>query len=1530
MAKSASNDPNMLASGGGNATSAGVTMQASVAASISVQIIRGISLDPRLGLGAAKPVSIRLETEVPVDDILVETDKGGWVFVQAKNSLRNGATLTTELGKTCDEFARLWLIAQNGSRTHDWDRPLAGGKDAMLIAIGPTSSGTIKYDLQKALDAVRMQSTATLTAAQRTALTSFKKLLKDAFEVRDAPKDLDVDSVLKFIHVLDFDPAGALREVAESRLENALDLPETAPAAFRVIERECQNAMTARGRLDASRVRSALDAAGTPVKARNESLQETQIAIRDAQQELLAGQRDILRAFSGTPPESPIVTREAKSILRRVRQSRFAVGFDPAKETASLMDAVERGELAAASPAVRQSIYAWSARILAMTDLDGARKALAKAEEIGTSDETVIARAFLQAYSPGGDRAAALASLEALATPEALTASLMIVAHEEPPSVGLGWWQSTGLPLERLHPDGKFRILGLRLTADDWPGALSTANALTEGDFRETPALLFLAATANLGQAIHADFREILQLPLPQQLTDFPLQEDADAMGHRAKAIDLYQRAASEFAALGTAKAAAMASDRALWLELRNPATRAAALEELQKSMADDKVRLRRVPLAVAFGLKPKIEAIEHDIERAQTLTGGQSTEAVVARLVVALMRKGPEVADYIEAHREQLIKYYTPGYIDSLAIEILAKARRTEEARDKLAQSTETIADEGIVATLQSLIEEAEGADPVARRESEYAADPSAQSLINLVDELERARDFPRIAQYGERLFQELKTVASARSYVVALNEIDADDRTAEFAEANPEMVQASQDIKTAVSWAYYRLGRLSDAKAMLAELRAGRDVANDRFLSINIAIASGDWSALGTFVESEWEHRNEREPIELLRAGALAQRIGSGPRSKELIREAARRADGDPHVLAGAYEQASSAGWEDDADIHEWLATAIERSGEDGPIQRMDVRELLDSQPRWNERIDRTWDLLLAGEAPMFIAAQAARRTLLDLTLRLALQNLKQPDPRKRGLIFSFAGNRPIGRLPGKRIVLDITSLLTLGLTGLLRKALEWSASVRISHTTLSWLFEERAKLAFHQPSQVKRAREVKRLMDAGDLHRFEGSAPPPALEYEVGDDIARYLVAAKTLDPEDTLQKVVVRPYPLFRPGSLLEEQADIGGFEDHIAGCTDVIEALRAGGQLTELERMNALAFLRIHETPWPHNPRIQPGAILYIDDVALSHFQHLKLLPKLAQAEFKVFVSPSEADRADELMDYDEAGAEVHAALDEIQHAIRDGIAAGKVTLGRLVPVNDDEGNDEMHPSRLAIAETLNVDAYVVDDRFVNKFTTTNETSNATSIDLLVTMAEDGAIAPEQLTESMTVLRQSGALLVPHRDGEIESLLRAAPAVGGDLQETSELRAIRESVTRMRMTDVLQLPNEGEWIDTLTRQLIAALRAQWNETIPDDEARARSNWMLKLLDARGWAHRAATASMDAVERYRAQVLMLLIFPSGAPAARERYWKWLEDSALEEFKDEQPQSYAELLAAVRDVVDRQVARTLHEGGPDAQTP
>jgi hypothetical protein len=137
-------DRSLLATGGGNATASGVSFQASVAAFIAAQGLAEVPIDARLALGAAKPVALRFETEAPVDDILVSLDSGGWAFIQGKYRLTNSPSLTSELGKTCDEFARLWEAATSGSGSRGWDRPLTGGTDVMVIAVGPLTSGTIK------------------------------------------------------------------------------------------------------------------------------------------------------------------------------------------------------------------------------------------------------------------------------------------------------------------------------------------------------------------------------------------------------------------------------------------------------------------------------------------------------------------------------------------------------------------------------------------------------------------------------------------------------------------------------------------------------------------------------------------------------------------------------------------------------------------------------------------------------------------------------------------------------------------------------------------------------------------------------------------------------------------------------------------------------------------------------------------------------------------------------------------------------------------------------------------------------------------------------------------------------------------------------------------------------------------------------------------------------------------------------------------------------------------------------------------
>ncbi|WP_074066470.1 hypothetical protein [Rhizobium gallicum] len=1255
-----------------------------------------------------------------------------------------------------------------------------------------------------------------------------------------------------------------------------------------------------------------------------DSVQDVRSGVETAVGETLEGQRKVERALQRLTAENPVVTRDAERRLTRIRQIRFTVGFEAKIECDSLMKAVEDGELSSAGKQVRQSIFAWCSRILAVPDYLAAAAAFQKAKELGESEEVTIAEAFLQEYSPNADRAKALAILGKLRTPGAYSASLMISARDNPPAVALQWLDDAGLRVDQLDADGKFRVIGLQLDSHAWSSALETVKALTDSDLEAAPCLLLVSATVYLAHAIHEDMRPAVLAPLFEQLENLPLGEDAASMAYRAKALSHFEKAAAAFEELGANRAAAMAADQALWLSLRDPTSRGDALRTLEVSMRDPNIRLRRLPMALAFGLQLDMQAVEREVDAETALSGGKSHQAAIARFALAITRKPSEVPDYIHRHRDQLLEYYIADYIDAIAVEALSTAGRVEDARSKLSELVARGAEGHIVSTLTRIVDGAVGSDPVAVHEAEYAAQPNVPKLIALVDSLRSARDVEKLADYAGKLFESVKDVANAEVYTSALYEIGADEKIIELANQFPEIVEASNVLGTNLSWAYYRLGNLKDAKSLLDRLRGKRDSQNDRFLYMNIAIASGDWSSLNAFVESEWENRDGREAVELLRAGTLAQRVGASSRSQELIRAAAAKAGNDPNILVNCYSAATSAGWENEEAIHGWLATAIETSGDDGPVKSMDLQEMLDLQPGWNERMDRVWGMLLRGEAPMFLAAEVSNRTLLDLYLRPALRNLSEVDPRKRGVIFAFAGNRPIQQIAGRRIAVDVTALLTLTLVGQLRKVLDWCESVAISHTTLGWLFQERDRLAFHQPSQVRKAVEVKRLIDQGQLHKFEGAAPPPEIEQEVGDDIARYLVTARTVDTADPSQRIVIRPFPLPKAGSLLKETADVSGFENYLAGCSDVVQALKARGHLTGPEESNALSYLRLHEKPWPHAPKVQAGATLYLDDLAVDYFQHVGLLGRLSQAGFKVFVSGSEVERANELVGFDVAGDEARRIVEELQAALRDGIGSGRVELDRLSRTEEEAA--EVHPSRLMITRKSKGDVSVVDDRGVNRHSAMGETPIATSVDLLSTMANGGAISPDDLTQCVTKLRQAGLILVPCQPGEILKLLNAAPIVGGAVQETAELRAIRESLTRVRMTDALQLPAEAAWIDDFTRELLNALRGQWSDEISDSDARARSNWVIDLLDPRGWSHRSASTGAGGAERYSAMVTMLLMHTSATPAAKDRYWEWLEEAMIEEFKHEQPALYMQLVASVCTLINNAVDTPAVRGADD----
>ena len=159
--------------------------------------------------------------------------------------------------------------------------------------------------------------------------------------------------------------------------------------------------------------------------------------------------------------------------------------------------------------------------------------------------------------------------------------------------------------------------------------------------------------------------------------------------------------------------------------------------------------------------------------------------------------------------------------------------------------------------------------------------------------------------------------------------------------------------------AWGLYNKGALLKSHAALAKLSDDAADPNYRALQVNLGIAMGDWTALSNYIASEYQNRHDRSARDLIDAAQLAFHIAS-PHAKELVFEAVSKADGDAAILARAYFVATNAGWENDPGGFQWLEQAAELSGENGPIQKMNLKDILDRKPEWDRQESDIWQWL------------------------------------------------------------------------------------------------------------------------------------------------------------------------------------------------------------------------------------------------------------------------------------------------------------------------------------------------------------------------------------------------------------------------------------------------------------------------------------------------------------------------------------------------------------------------------------------
>ena len=1227
-----------------------------------------------------------------------------------------------------------------------------------------------------------------------------------------------------------------------------------------------------------------------------------------------------------------LVDQKIKDDIDILRKSRCFGEFDQVSFSLGLARKMVEGELSGGTYTVRSRALAWCVRFLSRAEeLGKAEKYLKLAKELGTCQEIDIADAFIS--SQRGDKKAALSTLASLDSSLSRSAAFMIVAHHDGSQEAVDWLKSAGIDASDLDPEGRRFLLGCQLELANWEAAQDCLDLLTDDDLHDVPVLHHMAAITHLLKAVPNELRAVVFNQPPFDAKNFPLASDAVALEACRVARAHFVDASKIARELNLDRAASIADEYTLWLELRDPAEYERGRMRLESKLRDSKSALRLVHLGLEFGIKLDLPAVEREIERQIVLNDGITYDSALARFSLLLTRKTPEdIASSIARHFDELADYIDRKAMRSIQIEMFSKAGMLARAKECLEILRQEGLSEAQESRLWSIIAEAEGTDPLENRKARFEETDSLSDLASLVEELEIKKDWDGLCKYGDILFQRTGSLQDAERFSSALYNAKKNERVVEFLRSKETLVAQSKHLQVIFCWSLYHEGTLLEARSQLARLSNGKNDSNCRALQLNLGISLGDWDSLSAFVDNEYLERDKRTARDLLRTAQLALHLGL-PRAKELIFVAANKGNDDAGVLGAAYFLATNAGWEDNKDVSQWIHRAAALSGKDGPIQMMTLKDVLDLKPEWDRRESEIWQLLSRGEVPMFLAAQFLNKSLIGLMLFPALANLSESDPRRRGAIPAYSGQRRSTSLnTGGQIGIDATALLTLGFLNLLDEALNAFDAVHVPHSTLAWLFEEKQKAAFHQPSQIRDAHQIRDLLATDVLRRLEPSSVPDSdLSDQVGEELALLIAEAEKVRHEEDLQRIVVQPSPVHRVASLMEEEADLTAHAAVLSSCQSIVDKLRQKGQITAEEERSARSYLQLHEKPWSNQPEIADGAILYLDGLAIKYFLHLGILEKLQVAGFRPIASPNTVSQTDNLISYESISGRVEETIERIRSAVNSRIESEKIKIGRRININQPaERPIPEHPTIDVIALARHCDAIITDDRFLNQHPNFDDDGALapifSTLDLIDALVSTGSITPENRLEYRTRLRQAGYFFVPVSDDELAHHLNVSTVEDDKIIETAELRAIRENILRVRMSTWLQIPKEAPWLDAIRNVFIRVLKGLWKVDADFSSSRARSDWIMDQVDIRCWAHSFSSENgPDIVKNVHGEQILMMLIPPGdvSQEVRNQYWNWVENKVLRQIKEQCPDLYSWIVERQRRVISRVADMDLTEG-------
>ena len=1205
-----------------------------------------------------------------------------------------------------------------------------------------------------------------------------------------------------------------------------------------------------------------------------------------------------------------LVDKALTSAIEGFELYRINGEYDATKRAKVLATRIISGDRRGGSSQKKSEALSWCIRILSVAEKEYSAELLAKAKNFEPCIELRIAEILVNNSEKSFEIRAALLELNHTKSFSALT---IHVLNQDGPIQALAYLKEIEFPFENLSITAKELLLNHLLNHGEWNEAERIAQQIPAVELDGSAILLSLSALAIIVNTAPESERATLLSGIPFEPEAFYLSDKAEDIEKRIKAIGYFSKASDIYHSIGLSKTGKEQKLYELWLRLRTPDLRDAALVEANQLLKDRAYSIDVVNLVFRFSKSISVEDVEAVIQRDKSIYGKLRPEAVPARISAILaLNDDNQRANALNKAKGELLQYVNPLSFLVLETQVLCAAGRKEDAQ-KVIEKKAGLPD-SLLDRLNRIIREADGSDPSQERLEAFKATDSIPDLSLLVEALVIKGDSHELAKYSYLLFQRTGTTEHAAIYVNACDASKQREKVGLFFDEYPGIIAQSHMLAERHYLSLYERGEIQEARAQVEEARVGQDTFNLRILHLSIMQEMADWNGVIEFARTELSQQEDREPGELINLAQLVVHSES-KLAEDLTTAATVKSPSDANVMAAAYFTAMSANWTDSEKINSWLNVAVKNSGKDGPMIQKPLKEIVDQEPDWQKFELDIWSKYQNASLNTQVVAQALNRSICSLGLRQSDANRSYKDCRKRSGVPSFHGNRVRDKqFSTESVIIDLSSLLVLADLDLLRELPTLFDHVALPHGSMTLLFEEYRKLKFHQPSQVARATELIQHVGTGVVAALQFPiAPDASLIEEAGTSIATLCCEAKNRNDTSDEKVWVIHPGAVSRVTTLGEEVAKLGKYADVVIGCQPVVSFLLKSGNITQQEYQVAKQSLQLQGDKEIHKGvQIEEGCSLFLDGLAYQYLATSSLIEPLHASGIKIFLLEEEIQRAKYLLDYDARGAVLSKTVSRIQEFVQSGLSSDFVTITKAHLGGETEF--DLSTLQIALREAPKHSAYLIDDRAMNKHNhVADKDSNVpiiTSLDVIDKLLDGNKIDIRKWTQIRHMLRTGGYLFVPVETDELVYLLNNSAVFEGKLVETAELRGIREYLALVAMSDWFHMDTEGNWMMQIYWSIREAVKEVWVQASQTASTKAKATWLVELFDIRDWIRFRNFEPAEMVNQRANQIWVMSNSPSNLPPTfQSEFYEWVDESLISPIQVQEPEVYRAVLTIVR---------------------